>query len=100
MYTWINKEEMEGWEANYCGCCKHKWTIEKFIKEYSATGFDFNNIDFNNFAFTLKDMSYIVYKIKMKKFIDLTLKFYSEDRPFGLYDATIEVFQGSYVKRT
>lgn len=73
---------------------------EKFIKEYSATGFDFGNIDFNNFAFTLKDMSYIVYKIKMKKFIDLTLKFYSEDRPFGLYDATIEVFQGSYVKRT
>lgn len=73
---------------------------EKFIKEYSATGFDFNNIDFNNFAFTLKDMSYIVFKIKMKKFIDLTLKFYSEDRPFGLYDATIEVFQGSYVKRT
>jgi len=73
---------------------------EKFIKEYSATGFDFNNIDFDNFAFTLKDMSYIVYKIKMKKFIDLTLKFYSEDRPFGIYDATIEVFQGSYVKRT
>lgn len=73
---------------------------EKFIKEYSATGFDFNNIDFSNFAFTTKDMSYIVYKIKMKKFIDLTLKFYSEDRPFGLYDATLEVFQGSYVKRT
>lgn len=73
---------------------------EKFIKEYSANGFDFNDIDFNNFAFTLKDMSYIVYKIKMKKFIDLTLKFYSEDRPFGLYDATIEVFQGSYIKRT
>lgn len=73
---------------------------EKFIKEYSATGFDFNNVDFSNFAFTTKDMSYIVYKIKMKKFIDLTLKFYSEDRPFGLYDATIEVFQGSYIKRT
>lgn len=73
---------------------------EKFIKSYSSTGFDFNNIDFNNFAFTTKDMSYIVYKIKMKKFIDLTLKFYSEDRPFGLYDATLEVFQGSYIKRT
>lgn len=73
---------------------------EKFIKEYSATGFDFSNINFSNFAFTTKDMSYIVYKIKMKKFIDLTLKFYSEDRPFGLYDSTLEVFQGSYVKRT
>ncbi len=73
---------------------------EKFIKEYSATGFDFNNIDFDNFAFTLKDMSYIVYKIKMKKFIDLTLKFFSEDKPFGLYDITLEVYQGSYIKRT
>lgn len=73
---------------------------EKIIKTYSATGFDFNNIDFSNFAFTTKDMSYIVYKIKMKKFIDLTLKFFSEERPFGLYDATIEVYLGSYIKRT
>lgn len=73
---------------------------EKVIKEYSATGFDFNNIDFENFAFTTKDMSYIVYKIKMKKFIDLSLKFYSNESPFGLYDVTIEVFTGSYVKRT
>lgn len=73
---------------------------EKVIKEYSATGFDFNNIDFSNFAFTLKNMSYIVYKIKMKKFIDLTLKFYSTGAPFGLYDATLEVYRGSYTKRT
>lgn len=73
---------------------------EKFIKEYSATGFDFSNVDFSNFAFTTKNLSYIVYKIKMKKFIDLTLKFYSEREPFGLYDATLEVFKGSYIKRT
>lgn len=73
---------------------------EKFIKEYSATGFDFNNIDFSNFAFTTKSLSYIVYKIKMKKFIDLTLKFYSDKEPFGLYDATLEVYKGSYIKRT
>lgn len=73
---------------------------EKIIKEYSATGFDFSNIDFSNFAFTLKNMSYIVYKIKMKKFIDLTLKFYSTGAPFGIYDATLEVYRGSYIKRT
>lgn len=73
---------------------------EKFIKEYSATGFDFNNIDFSNFAFTTKKLSYIVYKIKMKKFIELTLKFYSDKEPFGLYDATLEVYKGSYIKRT
>ena len=73
---------------------------EKIIKEYSATGFDFNKIDFENFAFTTQDMSYIVYKIKMKKFIDLSLKFYSNGYPFGLYDATLEVYRGSYIKRT
>lgn len=72
----------------------------KEVKTYSATGFDFNNIDFENFAFTTKDMSYIVFKIKMKKFIELQLKFYSDDGPFGLYDATLEVYQGSYIKRT
>lgn len=73
---------------------------EKLIKEYSATGFDFTSLDFSNFAFTTKDMSYIVYKIKMKKFIELSLKFYSNESPFGLYDATIEVYRGSYTKRT
>jgi len=73
---------------------------EKFIKEYSATGFDFSIVDFENFAFTTKEMSYIVFKIKMKKFIELTLKFYSDKEPFGLYDATLEVYKGSYIKRT
>ena len=32
MYTWTNKEENEAWEANYAECCKHKWTIEKWVK--------------------------------------------------------------------
>ena len=32
MYTWTNKEESEAWEANYAECCKHKWTIEKWVK--------------------------------------------------------------------
>ena len=30
MYTWMNKEQTALWEANYCECCKHKWTIEKW----------------------------------------------------------------------
>ncbi len=33
MYTWINTEQTELWEAIYCECCKHKWTIEKWTKE-------------------------------------------------------------------
>ena len=74
---------------------------EMLVTTYSATGFDFGNIDFTNFAFTTKNNSYVVYKIKQKKFIELSLKFYSDelDRPFGLYDAMIEAYQGSYIKR-
>lgn len=74
---------------------------EKFITSKSATGFDFSNVDFSNFAFTTRNESYIVYKIKEKKFIELSLKFYSDelDKPFGLYEITIEAFAGGYVKR-
>ena len=74
---------------------------EKQVTTYSATGFDFANIDFTNFAFTTKTNSYVVYKIKQKKFIELCIKFYSDelDKPFGLYDSIIEAYIGSYIKR-
>lgn len=32
MYTWTNEKMTEAWEANYAECCRHKWTIEKFVK--------------------------------------------------------------------
>lgn len=38
----------------------------KYITQYSATGFDFSNIDFENFAFETSNQSYVVYKIKEK----------------------------------
>jgi len=74
---------------------------ERFITSKSSNGFDYSNIDYSNFAYTTKNDSYIVYKIKDKKFIDLSLKFYSDElnKPFGLYEATMEVFVGGYVKR-
>lgn len=76
-------------------------TNERFITSKSSTGFDFGDIDFGNFAFTTTNDSYIVYKIKEKKFITLSLKFYSDelDKPFGLFSAVIEAFIGGYVKR-
>ena len=79
----------------------NKKTENKFITQYSAVGFDFNNIDFSNFAFTTKNNSYVVYKIKEKKFIEISLKFYSDelDKPFGIYSAIIEAFVGAYVKK-
>ena len=74
---------------------------EKFITSKSASGFDFSDIDFSNFEFTTKNESYIVYKIKEKKFLNISLKFYSDelDKPFGLYSAVLEAFVGGYVKR-
>ena len=79
----------------------NKTQTDKFIKEFASGGFDFGNIDFENFAFTTDFTSSIVYKIKEKKFVELQLKFYSDelDKPFGIYDAIIEAFEGGYVKR-
>ena len=74
---------------------------EKFITSKSSTGFDYTNMDYSNFAYTTKNESYIVYKIKEKKFLNISLKFYSDelDKPFGLYSAVLEAFIGGYAKR-
>ena len=74
---------------------------EKDIAQYSATGFDFSNVDFSNFSFVTANQSYIVYKIKEKKFTELGLKLYSDelDKPFGIYSIIIETFIGGYVKK-
>lgn len=74
---------------------------EKLITTKSSTGFDYTNIDYANFAYTTRGDSYIVYKVKEKKFLTLSLKFYSDelDKPFGLFSAVIEAFIGGYLKR-
>lgn len=79
----------------------NKTYTNKEIKKYSATGFDFCGIDFGNFAFTVNNNSYIVYKIKEKKFLEISLKFYTDelDKPFGLYSAILEAFVGGYTKK-
>lgn len=74
---------------------------ERYITSKSANGFDYTNIDYSNFAYTTKNDGYIVYKIKEKKFINISLKFYSDelDKPFGLYSSVLEAFIGGYAKR-
>lgn len=78
-----------------------KSTEYKYTTQKSATGFNFNNIDFANFSFITTNKFYLIYKIKEKKIIELSLKFYSDekDRPFGLYSSVIEAFVGGYVKK-
>ena len=73
----------------------------KLVKEVSGNGFDFNNLDFANFSFATGDNTYIVFRVKEKKIIDLSLKVYSDikDKPFGLIDINVEAFISGYVKR-
>lgn len=73
----------------------------KFITQKSANGFKFNDLKFLNFSFVTTDKSYLVYKIKVKKVNELSLKFYSDekDKPFGIFSSTIEAFAGGYIKK-
>lgn len=73
----------------------------KFITQKSANGFKFNDLNFSNFSFVTTDKSYLMYKIKVKKINELSLKFYSDekDKPFGIFSSTIEAFAGGYIKK-
>lgn len=74
----------------------------ELIKENSASGFNFTETDFTNFTFGTGEDSYVVFRIKEKKIINMSLKVYSDeiDKPFGLVSITLQAFLGGYVKRS
>lgn len=71
------------------------------ITEVSANSFNFGSIDFANFSFATGSESYVVIKVKEKKFNELSFKYYTDelDKPFGLISAIEEAFVGGYIKR-
>lgn len=73
---------------------------EKEITRYIASGFSFADFSFIDLSFTTKDKSFMKYKVKEKKFTQISLTFYSDElnKPFGIYSATLEAFLGGYVK--
>ena len=79
----------------------NKKPVEHLLKEASSSGFTFENLDFENLSFETGENSYIPYRIKEKKFIDISLKVFSDelDKPFGLINISLEAFLGGYVKR-
>ena len=79
----------------------NKRPTEKLLKEASTSGFSFENLDFENLSFETGENSYIPYRIKEKKFIDISIKVFSDelDKPFGLINISLEAFLGGYVKR-
>ena len=80
----------------------NKEPVYDTIKEASSNGFDFANIDFGNFTFETGENSYVVFRIKEKKIIDISIKVFSDelDKPFGLVNLVLEAFLGGYVKRS
>ena len=73
----------------------------KEVKDVSTNGFSYTNMDYANFSYVATDNTYIVYRVKEKKIIDLSIKVYSDvkDKPFGLIDINVEAFISGYVKR-
>lgn len=73
----------------------------KEISQKSLNGFTYDGFSYSDFEYVAMNDSYVIYKIKEKKFLELSIKFYSDelDKPFGLYGATLEAFVGGYVKR-
>lgn len=58
-----------------------------------------DNNDYEELGEYINTKGYIVSKIKRKKWNTLQLKF-SSNKPFGLYEVTLESYIGSYVKRS
>lgn len=77
---------------------KQEW---KLVKEVSGHGFDYSNVDYANFSYATGDNTYVVFRVKEKKIIDLSLKVYSDikDKPIGLIEISVEAFVSGYVKR-
>lgn len=75
-----------------------KW---KLVKEVSGNGFSYDNMDYANFNYITSDNTYIVFRIKEKKILDLSLKIYSDikNKPFGLIEISLEAFISGYAKR-
>jgi hypothetical protein len=70
------------------------------IDTFPTSGFDFANLDFANFSFGTGERGLIVYNIKRRKVKEFSMKFYSDElrKPFGLYEAALELYIGNYIK--
>ena len=70
------------------------------LAEYTTSGFDFNEVDFGDFAFNTELTDLHFFRVKKKKISWFMLKFYTDevDTPFGLYEATLEYIVTKYAK--
>jgi len=76
---------------------KQSWTE---IHKSATAGFNYGRINYANWNYGTSARGFIVFKVKKRKVKHFSLKFYSDaiDKPFGLYEATVEYIIGNYVK--
>lgn len=72
----------------------------KLLKELASQGFDFENVDFENFSFACGDNFYGVFRVKQKKIKHVCFKFEckAKDKAFGIYSLNTSAYLGSFVK--
>lgn len=72
----------------------------KEITRVVSSGFSYNDFSYADFSYNTSEKVYMKYKIKEKKWLNLSLIFYSDelDKPFGIFSATLEAFVGGYLK--
>lgn len=72
----------------------------RFITRHIVKGFSYKDFIYNNFSYRVRDKSFMKFKIKEKKWIFISLLFFSDeiDKPFGIYNITLESFVGRYIK--
>lgn len=84
---------------------KESWTK---IEEYRTSGFDFADLlaflreeSTDPISFGTGDKGTVFFNVKRKKIQQFSIKFYSDElnKPFGLYEATIEFTTGKYIKK-
>lgn len=84
--------------------CKLKERIdksqEKEITRFVAGGFSYTDFKYEDFSYNTSQKMSVIYKIKEKKWTNISLIFYSDElnKPFGIFDAVLEAFIGGYVK--
>jgi hypothetical protein len=66
----------------------------------TTSGFSFSTLVFSDLCFGTDVRGLVVFKVKKRKIKEFQFKFYSDelDKPFGLYEATIEYEYGNYIK--
>ena len=84
--------------------CKLKERIDKSQKKeitrFVASGFSYTDFKYEDFSYNTSQKMSVIYKIKEKKWTNISLIFYSDElnKPFGIFDAVLEAFIGGYVK--